>query len=116
MAMTKITNLIDTDNKSEYITKMWTAAYPVLREKYVLTSKLGKVNIADAKKYEGDLEGLLRDKLEIRQEYILPTMLVNGYINSQSYKGDKLEFVYVDDRMLNRYLQAFKRSEVIRKK
>ena len=43
-------------------------------------------------------------------------MLVNGYINSQSYKGDKLEFVYVDDRMLNRYLQAFKRSEVIRKK
>ena len=53
MAMTKITNLIDTDNKSEYITKMWTAVYPVLREKYVLTSKLGKVNIADAKKYEG---------------------------------------------------------------
>ena len=116
MAMTKITNLIDTDNKSEYITKMWTAVYPVLREKYVLTNKLGKVNIADAKKYEGDLEGLLRDKLEIRQEYILPTMLVNGYIYSQSYKGDKLEFVYVDDRMLNRYLQAFKRSEVIRKK
>ena len=99
MAMSKISNLIDTDNKSEYITKMWTAVYPVLREKYVLTSKLGKVNIADAKKYEGDLEGLLRDKLEIRQEFILPTMLV-----------------YVDDRMLNRYLQAFKRSEVIRKK
>ena len=101
--MEKLTNAINTDNKSCYIDKMWQAIYPILREEYIIV-----------KKFRGDLEGLLLSRFQIRKDFILTTMLVNGYKNSQDYEGEKLTFVFVDDRILSRYLNAFLRTEKIK--
>ena len=112
--MERLTDNINTENKSCYIDKMWHAVYPILREEYVVVGKVGNVDVATAKKFKGDLEGLLLTQFQINKDYILPTMLVNGYNNSQDYQGDRLNFVFVDDRILNRYLNSFLRTEKIK--
>ena len=116
IAMEKLSNSISNTNKSLYIDKMWHAVYPILRENYVIANKVGSIDIADAKKYKSDLEGLLIAKFNISKDYVLPTMLVNGYRNSQDYRGERLQFVFVDDRILGRYLNAFIRTEKIKNK
>ena len=112
--MERLTNTINTENKSCYIDKMWQAVYPILREEYIIVNKIGNIDVATAKKFRGDLEGLLLSRFQIRKDFILPTMLVNGYKNSQDYEGEKLTFVFVDDRILSRYLNAFLRTEKIK--
>ena len=114
--MEKLSNSISNTNKSLYIDKMWHAVYPILREHYVVANKVGSIDIADAKKYKSDLEGLLIAKFNVSKDYVLPTMLVNGYRNSQDYRGERLQFVFVDDRILGRYLNAFIRTEKIKNK
>lgn len=114
--MDKLSNSISHSNKSLYIDKMWHAVYPILREEYVIANKVGSVDVADAKKFKCDLEGLLISKFNIAPDYVLPTMLVNGYKNSQDYRGERLQFVFVDDRILSRYLNAFIRTEKIKNK
>lgn len=111
LTMERLTNNINTDNKSCYMDKMWHAVYPILREEYVLVGKTGNIDVATAKKFKGDLEGLLLSQFHIAKEYILPTMLVNGYINSQDYQGERLTFVFIDEVILSRYLHAFLRTE-----
>lgn len=114
--MDKLSNSISHSNKSLYIDKMWHAVYPILREEYVIANKVGSVDVADAKKFKCDLEGLLISKFNIAPDYVLPTMLVNGYKNSQDYRGERLQFIFVDDRILSRYLNAFIRTEKIKNK
>lgn len=106
-----LTSRIPMLNKTDYITRMWITVYPILKTKYVLLNKLGKVSSVTGRKYTGDLEGLLRNELSIGNDYVLPTLLVNGYLNSQDYDGRQTEFLLVDDRMLNRFLMSFKRTE-----
>lgn len=112
--MERLTNAINTNNKSCYIDKMWHTIYPILREEYVVVNKVGNIDVATAKKFRGDLEGLFLSIFQINKDFILPTMLVNGYNNSQDYQGDRLTFVFVDDRILSRYLNAFLRTEKIK--
>ena len=110
MSITKLTEKIKPSYKSPGVISMWHSVYPILKANYVLVNNIGKVSLVDGRKYQGDLEGLLKNVLLIRDDFILPTMLINGYNNSQDYDGEQLEFLLLNENILNRYLLARVRS------
>lgn len=110
MSISKLSEKIKTTYKSPGIISMWHSVYPILKANYVVINNTGKVTLVDGRKYQGDLEGLFKNVLRIKEEFILPTMLVNGYNNSQDYDGTQLEFLLLNENILNRYLLSRVRS------
>lgn len=109
MAFTKIQAEMSIPTKDKYITNMWCSVFPILKQKHIIP-KLFTVSVVDGKKYAGDLEGLMRNVLNVPSQYVLPNMLVNGYKSSHDYNGYDLTFILVDELILGRYYNSFIRS------
>lgn len=73
-----------------------------LLNNYVVATNV--ISPTEAEKFKFDLAGLFKIKFEMKEELILPHILVNGYNSSTEYNGDRLEFKFLDYGSLQTFI------------
>lgn len=83
----------------------WNTIIKILSENHI--TKQIEVKPATVEKYKGDLWGLFKNEVGLQDEYIYPTIRINGYPSSSSYNGEKLRFDILDSNKLSMYYKLF---------
>lgn len=73
----------------------------LLKEHYQQVKPSATVTPAVAYRYKGNLIGLLKNELNIDEDMLYLTMLINGYYDSSSYDGRLNEFAVLNKEMMN---------------
>jgi hypothetical protein len=83
----------------------WNTVIKILSENHI--SKQIEIKPSIVEKYKGDLWGLFKNEVGLQDEYIYPTIRVNGYTSSSSYNGEKLRFDIISNNKLAMYYKLF---------
>ena len=100
-----ITDLITNTGMTEELRLKWNSVIDML--KVDENNQVRKVEANMGYKYRGDLYGLFLE-IGIERNLIYPHMKINGYDNSDEYRGDKTEFIFLDSSTAMEYLSIFK--------
>lgn len=95
-------------NQNESVIEMWNNIIPMVRN--TLDYIPNEISIAVAERYRFDLYGLFVNELKIPDEFIYPNFLINGYVSSDEFKGDKTKFLTANLVQLSKYLDVYQQQ------
>ena len=95
-------------NQNESVIEMWNNIIPMIRN--TLDYIPNEISIAVAERYRFDLYGLFVNELKIPDEFIYPNFLINGYVSSDEFQGDKTKFLTANLVQLSKFLDAYQQQ------
>ena len=95
-------------NQNESVIEMWNNIIPMVRSN--LDYIPNEISIAVAERYRFDLYGLFVNELKIPDEFIYPNFLINGYVSSDEFQGDKTKFLTANLVQLSKYLDVYQQQ------
>lgn len=95
-------------NQNESVIEMWNNIIPMVRN--TLDYIPNEISIAVAERYRFDLYGLFVNELKIPDEFIYPNFLINGYVSSDEFQGDKTKFLTANLVQLSKYLDVYQQQ------
>lgn len=94
--------------QDEGVIEMWNNTIPMIRGSISLIPN--EVTIAVAERYRFDLYGLFSVELQIPEEFIYPNFLINGYVASDEFEGDRTSFYTANLEQLSKFLNVYKQQ------
>jgi hypothetical protein len=95
------TNINTSTGLTSELADKWAMVVPKLKEAAIVREI--EMTPVQAEKYKGDLHGLFKNEMSMRETHIYPHILVNGYDSSSCFDGTNLKLYILDESKVEVY-------------